>query len=150
MRVYFKEDFEPYGRRGEIKDVSDGLARNLLIRKGIAIPATESIIKHVRTVEEQKKEKSERLKKIAEKEAEELNGKTFEFAEVSKEDGELYGSIRKENIEEKIRKRFNFKSDFEVLIDEPIKKTGRYEVEVLFMKQYKAKIKIVVKPKVEK
>lgn len=147
MRVYFKENFEPYGKKGEIKDVRDGLARNLLIRKKIVVPATEGIIKHVKAIEEQKKAKLERLKKIAEKESGELNGKTFEFTETAKEDGELYGSIRKENIEERIRKRFDFKSDFEVILDEPIKKTGKYDVDVVFMKQYIAKIKVVVKSK---
>jgi large subunit ribosomal protein L9 len=149
MKVYLLQDVENIGKKGEIKIVSDGLARNFLIRKGLAIKADEGLEKHIKYIEEEKEKKYQRLEKIAEKESKELDGKTFEFHEKAKEGGELYGSVRKEDIEEKIKSRFNFKSIFEVKLHEPIKSTGRYEVEVVFMKKYTAKIKVIVRAKSE-
>ena len=149
MRVYFLQDVEPYGKKGEIKEVPDGLARNLLIRKGLAKKVDEGFEKHIKDISKEKERKLERLIKIAEEEAKKIDGKTFEFAERAKENGELYGSIRKEDIEERIRSRYSPKTEFEVLLENPIKETGRYETEVLFMKKVKAKIKLVVKAKKE-
>jgi large subunit ribosomal protein L9 len=103
--------------------------------------------KHIQDIEKEKKKKYEILIKFAEKESKELDGKTFEFYERSKEDGSLYGSVRKEDIEARIKTRFNFKSEFDVLLESPIKNTGKYDVEVDFMKKYKAKIRVVVKAK---
>jgi large subunit ribosomal protein L9 len=147
MKVYFIQDAGEYGKKGEIKEVSDGLARNFLIRRGLAIKLTESLQKHIQDVEKEKKKKYERLLKFAEKESKELDGKTFEFYERANQDGSLYGSVRKEDIEARIKSKFDFKSEFEVILENPIKSTGKYEVEVDFMKKFKAKIKVVVKPK---
>jgi large subunit ribosomal protein L9 len=147
MKVYFIQDAGEYGKKGEIKEVSEGLARNLLIRRGLAVKLNESLEKHIQDIEKEKKKKYERLIKFAEKESKELDGKTFEFYERSKEDGSLYGSVRKEDIEARIKTRFNFKSEFDVLLESPIKNTGKYDVEVDFMKKYKAKIRVVVKAK---
>jgi large subunit ribosomal protein L9 len=147
MKVYFIQDAREHGKKGEIKEVSEGLARNFLIRRGLAVKLNESLEKHIQDIEKEKKKKYERLIKFAEKESKELDGKTFEFYERSKEDGSLYGSVRKEDIEARIKTRFNFKSEFDVLLESPIKNTGKYDVEVDFMKKYKAKIRVVVKAK---
>jgi large subunit ribosomal protein L9 len=147
MKVYFIQDAGEHGKKGEIKEVSEGLARNFLIRRGLAVKLNESLEKHIQDIEKEKKKKYERLIKFAEKESKELDGKTFEFYERSKEDGSLYGSVRKEDIESRIKTRFNFKSEFDVLLESPIKNTGKYDVEVDFMKKYKAKIRVVVKAK---
>ncbi|MBE3554030.1 MAG: 50S ribosomal protein L9, partial [Thermicanus sp.] len=54
MRVIFQKDVKGQGKKGEIKEVAEGFARNYLIPKGLAIPATESNLKQMAA-----KEKSE-------------------------------------------------------------------------------------------
>jgi large subunit ribosomal protein L9 len=149
MRVLFLQDVEPYGKKGEIKNVSEGLARNFLIRKGLAKVISEGFEKHIRDIEKEKERKQERLLKIAEEEAKKIEGKTIEFTERAKENGELYGSIRKEDVEERIKTKYSPKTEFEVMLENPIKETGRYDVEVVFMKKIKAKVKILIKAKKE-
>ncbi len=146
MKVYLLTDIEGLGAEGEVKEVSDGFARNFLIRKGLASVASPSIEKHIKDLEKDKIKKEERLLKFAEKEAAELNGKAFEFYEHSRDSGEIYGSVRKEQIEEKIISAINPKSRFEVKLVEPIKNLGEHSVEVIFMGKFKSIVKIVVKP----
>jgi large subunit ribosomal protein L9 len=68
MKVYFIQDAGEHGKKGEIKEVSEGLARNFLIRRGLAVKLNESLEKHIQDIEKEKKKKYERLIKFAEKE----------------------------------------------------------------------------------
>jgi len=54
MKVYFIQDAGEHGKKGEIKEVSEGLARNLLIRRGLAVKLNESLEKHIQDIESKK------------------------------------------------------------------------------------------------
>lgn len=146
MKVYFIKDAEPHGRKGDIKNVSDGFARNYLIRKGIAVELTESMMRHLEDVRRQKEEKEKRIVAVAEKEAKRMDGKTLEFFIAAREEGKLYGSIRASDIEDRINSKYEPKVPFEVVLENPIKEVGKFEVEVLFAKKAKAKLNIIVTP----
>lgn len=147
MKVYFLQDVEPHGKKGEIKNVSDGFARNFLLRKGLAIEVTESLLKHLEEIKRQKSEKEKRIVARAEKEAKKIEGKTFTFQLEAKEDGKLYGSLRADDIEERIKNKYDIKVPFEVKLDEPIKEVGRFSVEVVFAGKISKRISVVVEPK---
>lgn len=145
MRVYFLQDLEPHGKKGDIKNVSDGFARNYLIRKGVAVPVSDSLLRHIEDVKRQKEGKEKRIIAAAEKEAKKIDGKTLEFQLAAKDDKKLYGSLRASDIEERIKNKYNIKVPFEVGLEEPLKEIGKYEVDILFAGgKVKAKINVIV------
>ncbi len=144
MKVYFIKDSEPHGKKGDVKIVSDGFARNYLLKKGIAVEFSQSIMKHIQEINRQKEQKEKRILAQAEKESKKVDGKTIEFRLAVKDDKKLYGSVRETDIEERIKNKFNVKMPFEVKLEEPIKEVGKFEVEIVFGGRVKAKINVIV------
>ncbi|MCS7083730.1 MAG: 50S ribosomal protein L9, partial [Aquificaceae bacterium] len=91
MKVVLVQDFEGLGAFGDVLNVKDGFARNYLIPRGIALPATESNLKHVSTIQSHKRRKLERQKQKAISVANEINGKVFELLRQVGKGGKLYG-----------------------------------------------------------
>lgn len=142
MKVIFLQDVRNVGRKGEIKEVSDGYARNFLIAKKLAAPAT---IRNTSAVEEKEV--------MAERKANEFKNKIELINESEKIDfelktgkkGEIYGSVTKEDIESKLKsKGFH---DVEVRLAKPIREVGDHEIEVSIGRGVTGKIHISVKPK---
>jgi len=122
----------------EIRDVANGFARNYLFPRGLAILATKKNIKRLQKQKEQEEKAKESKDKKAVQKKKKLESQTYEIkAKVGKE-GKLHGSI----IRAKIAKVVGVKKE-EVLLKKPIKKLGKYEVEIKANSQ-KAKIKIKV------
>ncbi|MDO8601855.1 MAG: 50S ribosomal protein L9 [bacterium] len=139
MKVLLLQDIRGLGRKFEIKEISDGYARNFLFPKKLATIADEK----------GQKAKSEHDEKIAEqlvmlKAAIALLGKeSFEFNVRGGKHGEVFGSVSKKDIEEQLHKKGFTKC--EVLLIHPIKATGEHEVEVNFGQGIHGKVKINIK-----
>jgi len=92
MKVILLQDVKKIGKKGELKDVADGYARNFLLAKGLADIATPTIVSKVRQDEAKKKAASaverEKLMKIAA----DIKKETFEIQARGK-DGKLFGSV---------------------------------------------------------
>jgi large subunit ribosomal protein L9 len=61
MKVVLIKDFEGYGTMGTVIEVKDGFARNYLIPRGIALPATESNLRHVQSIGNYRRKKKKPL-----------------------------------------------------------------------------------------
>jgi len=140
MKVIFLQDVKNVGKKFDVKNVSDGYARNFLFPQGLAKIATEETVKNLEaqkaaTVKEEEKVKNEliALSKV-------LENKEFEFKVKTGEKGEVFGSVTKNDIEKSI----SAPEDIEVLLDKPIKKLGEHRVEVNLGKGIKANLKINV------
>ena len=140
MRVIFLKEIKGVGKKLDVKNVSDGYARNFLFPQGLAKIATEETVKNLEaqkaaTVKEEEKVKNEliALSKV-------LENKEFEFKVKTGEKGEVFGSVTKNDIEKSI----SAPEDIEVLLDKPIKKLGEHRVEVNLGKGIKANLKINV------
>lgn len=124
-------------KTNEIKDVSFGYAVNYLIPQGLAVLATErEMEKRTEKEEREKVKKVEKSRKSRER-AVRLAGKKFEIRKKAGKSGKLYGSLDKKELAEVIGT-----GKEEVVLKEPIKKTGEYEVG---LKIGKEKIKVKVK-----
>lgn len=122
----------------EVKDVSLGYAVNYLLPKKLGVIATKKKLEQLKQTakeEEAVKSQGERQDK---QEAERLDGKVIEFKEAAGKAGKIHGSITKKEIAKALGV---LKTN--IILEEPIKKLGEYEVELKFGK-IRAKVKVKV------
>jgi large subunit ribosomal protein L9 len=130
MRIVLREDIEKLGRRGEVLDVAAGFARNFLLPKGKALPATDGNLKRVeqerrRYVVRQAKEKEE-----AAVVARRIAGISCTIVRKVGENDQLYGSVTAADIAEFLLKDGVEIDKRRILLEEPIKALGIYTVPV--------------------
>jgi len=144
MKVIFLKDV-PKGKRGEIKEVADGYARNFLFPKGMALPATSSAVKEAKLLLEKKVEHQARQQEEQSKVASELEGKELHFKAKAGAKGRLHGSITSANIAEELSRVTGLEIDKKKIeIDEPLHHLGNYEIVVNLGTGAIAKIKVNV------
>jgi large subunit ribosomal protein L9 len=103
MQVIFLQDVKNVGKRGQIKNVPDGYARNFLLVKKLAAMATAATIAQAKTEETKKNQQFELEKQAAGKLAQDLKEKKF-IIKVRAKDGKLFGSITAKEIVSEIKK----------------------------------------------
>ncbi len=126
MKVILLKDIKNLGKKMDIKDVSEGYARNFLLSKELAIQATpENLNKRSQWLKEEEKKLSE-IKKMAEKLAQE----TIEFKVKKGSKGEIFSSITKDDIKKELLKRGFHIS--QVDLERPLKTIGKNKVGITF------------------
>jgi large subunit ribosomal protein L9 len=144
MKVIFLKDV-PKGKRGEIKDVADGYARNFLFPKGLALPATPAAMKAVKLLSEEKAEHQARQLEEQSKMAQELEGKELHFKAKAGVKGRLHGAITTANIAAELSQLTGFEIEKKkVELEEPLRHPGSYEVAVNLGTGSRAKIKVII------
>ena len=144
MRIVLREDVDNLGRRGEVVKVAEGYARNYLLPKGKALPATEGNLKTIerekrRYVVQQSKEKQE-----AEALAQRLAGISCTIVRKVGENDILYGSVTPADVAEHLEKEGIQIDKRRVQIAEPIKSLGIYTVPVRLHSEVTAQLKVWV------
>ncbi|MGA2285347.1 MAG: 50S ribosomal protein L9 [Dehalococcoidia bacterium] len=131
MKVVFLKDVEGSGRIGEIKNVADGFARNYLLPKGMAAPATVDAVRkaEARAIVEAKRQAQ--LDEAAQSLSERIAGATVRIVAKAGSKGRLFGSVTQADVADEVGKLLGRELDrHQVLLAEPIKETGDYEVVV--------------------
>ncbi len=145
MKVIFLQDVKGSGKKGEIKNVSDGYARNFLLGRGLAVEATA---KNMNILDGQKasaQHKKDVEKQNAEDIAAAINGKTVKAVGKAGNGGRLFGSVTAGNIAELIEKQFGKKVDKKkIVLKTDIKNFGAYEVEIKLYPEVTAKVTVNV------
>ncbi|MBI2609097.1 MAG: 50S ribosomal protein L9 [Deltaproteobacteria bacterium] len=144
MKVILQENVEKVGSAGELVNVKPGFARNYLFPNKLAVTATT---KNLTVLDHQKKVIDSRMKK-REKQAQELKNKLENFScTISKKVGEeekLFGTVTAMDVEEVLRNEGFDIDKKDIVIEEPIKKLGIYNVPVKLSKDVTATIKVWV------
>jgi len=144
MKVILLKDVKNLGRKNEIKNVSDGYARNLLFPRKLAIVAT---VAEIKKIEEGKEEERLRAEKDLEKNQDvvaKMEGLEIEIAAKTDKEGGLYAALSPAQISKELQaKGFEIKKG-QIKIDEPIKEIGEREVTIEFPHGLEAKIKIII------
>lgn len=148
MKVIFLKDVKGTAKKGEVKEVSDGYARNFLIAKGIAKEANQSNLN-----DHKQQEKARELKvQKDEEDAVELGAKLKDtqvtiYAKAG-EGGKLFGAITSKDIVEQMKKQHNVEFDKrKILLPEPIKTLGTINVEVKLHPKVSTTIIVEIKEK---
>lgn len=129
MKVVLLRDVAGLGVRGEVVRVAEGYARNYLIPKGLAEPATEGRLKEIAQRDQVREKKADRLAAQARKTAAALAGLTVRIPARAGEGGKLFGSVGSKDIAAALASRYNLNIDRKKLeIREPIKSLGRFTV----------------------
>jgi len=144
MKVILRQDMDQLGSEGDIVEVKNGHARNYLLPRGFAYPASAGSL---HKLEEEKKSKELKVKKelrSAEDLARRLSGASLTFVMKAGEEDQLYGSVTSSEIAGKLND-LGFDIDKkDVLLEEPIKVLGVYTVEVKIHNEVSGKIKVWV------
>lgn len=148
MKVILLKDVKGTGKKGEMKEVSDGYARNFLLPKKLAVPADNTAVKELN-----EKKKSQEIKCQKEYEAAVELGKKMEEMNIviyskAGDGGRLFGSITSKDIAEQVKKQHSIEVDKrKVLLEEPIRVLGSRFVEIKIHQKVVTKIRVDVKEK---
>ena len=144
MKIILLQDVKGQGKKGDIVEVNEGYARNFLIKKGLAEVATASKINDIN----QKKSaadfhKAEEIKATRALAAE-LNGKTFKLKIKAGQGGKVFGSVTGANIAEALQAAGYEVDKKKVVLAQPIKNVGIYDIDLKLLEGVSAKIKIEI------
>mgnify|MGYP005844060997 FL=1 len=145
MEVLLLKEVKRLGKPGEVRRVADGYARNYLIPRGLAVPATEAARKQVADRQAARARAAEAERAAAEAHAASLQHVELVFKVKSGESGRLYGSITSADIAERLAERIGEPVDKrKVLLDEPIKEVGTSKVDVKLHADVKITVTVIV------
>lgn len=146
MKVILLDNIKGFGQIGDVKNVSDGYARNFLLPKGQAKLATPNSLKEVENL----KKKLSAMQKIeredAVKVAEQLKDLMIEITRKATKTGKLFAGIDKGDLVKEIKKSSGVSLKEEMIDhEEPIKHLGEHLVEINLLPDVKVQIKAIVK-----
>ncbi len=98
MKVILLKDVPKVGKRGEVKDVADGLANNMLLRKGLAVLATSTAVEKLTKEQKSQDDAKTRAKQKASQNKAELERRTFTVKVKTGDKGQIFGSIHEKDI----------------------------------------------------
>lgn len=130
MRVILKSDIPNLGRAGDIKEVKNGYARNFLIPRGMVLIADGRTQKERLFLENVRQRKIAKRKKTAQELAQTLTGHSLNFTLKAGEEGKLFGSVTNMSIAKKLEENGYLVDKKLIQLEDPIKATGSYKVEI--------------------
>ncbi len=146
MKVIFLKDVKGKGKEGEVKNVSDGYARNYLLKNNLAVEATTGNMKALEVKKNKEKEKEQNEIEEAKQLKQKLENLTVELTAKSGEGGRLFGSITSKQIAEELKKSHQIKIDKrKIELDEPIRALGYTNVPVKVHPEVSGTVKVHVK-----
>ncbi|MBI3979565.1 MAG: 50S ribosomal protein L9 [Chloroflexi bacterium] len=147
MKVLFTQEVPGTAQAGQIKEVSNGYARNYLIPKKLAVPASEAAL---RQLDAERKAEARRQAKQADADqtlASRLGQTTVTFRVRVGQEHRLYGSITNTDIAEALEKQLGQPIDRrKVVLEEPIRHLGSYQVPVHLSRGLEPHVTVVVEP----
>ncbi len=147
MKVILKENVAKLGKKGEIKKVSDGYARNFLFPRDLAEEATSSALKHLESIQSVQNEHEEKEKAKNKEKLDKLMKEFFVIKVKAGEKGKLFGSITNGDIAKELSDYLGEKVEKKrVILDGHLKEIGTYDVDVKFPGGVKGTLKIKLEP----
>jgi len=144
MQIILQEDVEKLGNRGEVVDVAEGYARNFLLPRKLALPATPGNMKRLERMRVVFAKREATEKGDASKLAELLNGVTLTVARKAGENDQLFGSVTPADISEALAAQGYTIDRRKIQLKDPIKLVGEYEVPVKLHRDIVANVKLSV------
>lgn len=146
MKVILTADVQGSGKKGDVVEVSEGYAKNFLLKKGLAKQATQSGIKEVELKKKAEAFHKAEEVKAAKELAAEIKGKSFNVAIKTGENGKLFGSVTSLQIAQAIAAGGYDVDKKKILLDSPIKAIGEATVKIRLMEGIETSVKINVVP----
>ena len=145
MKVILTQDVKAQGKKGQIIEVSDGYAKNFLLKKGLAIEATAQALNDLKGKEAAKQHQIEVDRQNAKDIAQKLTAISVKIKGTAGADGRFYGSITAKDIAQALQEQHGIEIDRRKLqLDAPIKAFGSYSIEIKLYPEVTGQVQLVV------
>jgi large subunit ribosomal protein L9 len=146
MKVVILKDVSPHVKRGQIKNVADGYARNYLFPRNLAAPFTKKVETQLELEKNQEVKKDNVNERKAGNIFSALDGKRIALSAKASDDGTLYAGIGKKEIIQKVKKACKITLvENQIVLDKPIKTVGDHEIDIQVESDNKLKILVNIK-----
>ena len=145
MEIILLENILNLGNIGDKVKVKNGYGRNFLLKQGKALRFNKENIEFVNKQKDKLNKKNIEVKNKFKEIAKVINNKTYTFYKESKDNGDLYGSIKPKEISNLIREKSNAEiNPSQIILKSELNKIGLYKVDVNFHSEVKAIISIKI------
>ncbi len=145
MKVILTQDVKAQGKKGQVIDVSDGYAKNFLLKKGLAIEATNQALNDLKGKESSRLHQIEVDQQQAREIAQKLTDLTVRVSGTAGADGKFYGSVTAKEIAQALLDQHGVEIDRRKLqMNDPIKAFGTYEIVVKLYPEITGKVRVKV------
>lgn len=145
MKVILNQDVKGQGKKGDLIEVSDGYARNFLLPKNLAIPATKENINVLKGQQESREYRQQKELEEAQETAKKINEINVVLKAKAGDNGKLFGSITSKDVSEALTSQHHIKIDKKkFVLPEGIKSLGTTQVDIKVHPGVVAKLKVNV------
>ena len=145
MKVILLQDVKSLGKKGDIVEVSEGYARNMLLKKGIGKEATGQNMNDLKLQKANAEKVAKETLEAAQSLVSQMEGKTVKVAVKAGEGGRVFGSVSSKEIAEELKKQLGYEVDKKkILLDAPIKTLGVTNVAIKLHAKVTTEIKVHV------
>ena len=129
MKVILQQDVRGQGKKGQLIEVAEGYARNFLLPRKLAVPATADAVNTMKLKEKAKKAEDARLKAEAEAIVEKLKNSPVKVTARAGANGKLFGAVTSKEVSDALQAQYGIElAKQKIVMDEPIKAYGSYEL----------------------
>ena len=146
MQIILLTDVEKLGLRGDVVDVARGYARNYLLPRRMAEPATPARVAELRKVDEQRSRHEARTAEQATEIADVLGKTVLRFEVKAGPTGSLFGSVTPSDVADEIWRARKIRVDRRKIAIDPIKRIGRYSIPIEVFQDVDVEVKTLVVP----
>ncbi|GAF66381.1 50S ribosomal protein L9 [Bacillus sp. TS-2] len=144
MKVIFLSDVKGKGKKGEVKSVSEGYARNFLFPKNLAVEATNSNVKGLEAQKKSVKKKEQEVLEEANQYKEKLESADVKITAKSGDGGRLFGAVSTKQIAETLADMGLKVDKRKIQLDDPIRSLGYTNVPIKIHPEVVATVKVHV------
>jgi large subunit ribosomal protein L9 len=145
MKLVLQKEVDKLGVPGDVVDVADGYARNFLVPRGMAIPASKGAVKNAERLRSGHEARVGKARTEADALAARLTAAPVRIAAKAGEEGKLFGSVTPEKLAAEIEKTAGVPVDRKQLhLDEPIRSVGTHEVRIHLHPEVNATVSVEV------
>ena len=145
MKVILMQDVKSIGKKGELKEVSDGYARNFLLPRKLAKEANAQAMNEFKNAEAAKEYKVKVETEKAQENAKALSGETVKISAKAGQNGKLFGSVTAKELAEEIGRQYGVEVDKrKIVLENDIKAFGTYSFDLKFYNGITATMSVVV------
>lgn len=145
MKVILKEDVKSLGKQGDIVDVSDGYARNFILKKGKGVEANSKNLNDLKLQKANEAKIAQQQLEAAQELGKEIEAGKIEMSIKTGEGGKAFGSIASKEIAAEVKEQMGLDIDKKkIQLKEAIKVLGSHEVPVKLHPKVTAALKVIV------
>ena len=145
MKVILQQDVRGQGKKGQMIEVAEGYARNFLLPRKLAVPATADAMNTMRLQEKAKRAEEARQKAEAQAMAEKLKGVVVKLTAKAGANGKLFGAVTSKEVSDALQSQHGIElAKNKIVMEEPIKSYGSYELKAKLGFEISGTIYVVV------